>query len=188
MKQIYLLKYAIVLAFLFSVLQSQSKVQRSKRKRTHLIKTSWQTINFLKLFRERRNTRRSLKNVEKRKEVVLGLLIPYNVTGKAGLSGYIGGEYYASAFMLAIEDINKRDDILPNIELKYVWNDTKCLSDLAIRSQIWMHCSYQGKERRGVDAFIGTGCKCGTVVKNAGALNLPIISHVSPMSIYRSIV
>ena len=113
------------------------------------------------------------------KEVVLGLLIPYKVTGGADLSGYSGGEYYAAAFMLAIEDINNRTDLLPNIKLKYVWNDTMCLVDVAIKSQIWQHCSFQGSERTGVDAFIGTGCKCTTAVTNAVALNRPIISHVS---------
>ena len=116
------------------------------------------------------------------KEVVLGLLIPYRVTGGADLSAYTGGEYYAAAFLLAIEDINNRTDLLPNVKLKYVWNDTMCLVDMAIKSQIWQHCSFQGSQRTGVDAFIGTGCKCTTAVRNAVALNLPIISHVSVIS------
>ncbi len=140
---------------------------------------SWQAHKLLRLFRERRSSKDLAKNKVAKDEVVLGLLIPYNVTGAADLSGYSGGEYYAAAFLLAIDDINKDKTLLPNIFLNYVWNDTMCLDDLAIRNQIWQHCSYQGKERKGVDAFIGTGCKCGTVVKNAGALNLPIISHVS---------
>lgn len=122
----------------------------------------------------------------KDREVVLGLLIPFKVTGGADLSGYSGGEYYAAAFMLAIEDINNRTDLLPHIKLRYVWNDTMCLVDLAIKSQIWQHCTFQSSERTGVDAFIGTGCKCATAARNAAALNLPIISHVSEIIFYDS--
>ena len=131
--------------------------------------------------REKRNVKdeRYYPVAAKGNDVFLGLLIPYNVTGGADLSGYSGGEYYASAFLLAIEDINSNKDLLPNVTLHYVWNDTMCLVDLAIRSQIWQHCSFKGTQRTGVDAYIGTGCKCTTVVRNAAALNLPIVSHVS---------
>lgn len=149
-------------------------------------KANWKTVQRDLMTRAKRalNEVDTNKIQSKAKEVVLGLLIPYKVTGGADLSGYSGGEYYAAAFVLAIEDINNRTDLLPNIKLKYVWNDTMCLVDLAIRSQIWQHCSFQGSERTGVDAFIGTGCKCTTAVTNAAALNLPIISHVSIQAIF----
>ena len=149
--------------------------------RSQTFNANWKTSQYSLISRGRRALHSADMSSVKSpvKEVVLGLLIPYRVTGGADLSGYVGGEYYAAAFLLAIEDINNRTDLLPNIKLTYVWNDTMCLVDLAIKSQIWQHCSFQGSERTGVDAFIGTGCKCTTVVRNAVALNLPIISHVS---------
>ncbi|XP_065066050.1 guanylate cyclase 32E-like [Rhopilema esculentum] len=148
-------------------------------RRSQSFKTYWRKSSE-SMVRERRNTEGSEKErtLNKQKEVVLGLLIPYKVTGGADLSGYSGGEYYAAAFMLAIEDINNDTMLLPNIKIRYVWNDTMCLVDLAIKSQLWQHSSFQGEERTGVDAFIGTGCKCTTVVRNAVALNMPIISHM----------
>ena len=140
----------------------------------------WQKRNLITSTRMKRNAKDTTNQpaATGNKQIVIGLLIPYNVTGAADLSRYSGGEYYASAFLLAIEDINKNKNLLPGITLDYVWNDTMCLDRVAIKSQIWQHRSYQGKERKGVDAFIGTGCKCASVVKNAAALNLPIISHV----------
>ena len=152
-------------------------------RRSQSFRTYWRKSSE-SMVRERRNTEGSEKErtLNKQNEVVLGLLIPYKVTGGADLSGYSGGEYYAAAFMLAIEDINNDTRLLPNIKLRYVWNDTMCLVDLAIKSQLWQHSSFQGEERTGVDAFIGTGCKCTTVVRNAVALNMPIISHVSELT------
>ena len=154
---------------------------RSGLIRIRALSTNWETSQNGLILRQRRGVSSKDASYVKipEKEVVLGLLIPYRVTGGADLSGYSGGEYYAAAFMLAIEDINNRTDLLPNVKLRYVWNDTMCLVDLAIKSQIWQHCSFTGSERTGVDAFIGTGCKCTTAVRNAVALNLPIISHVS---------
>ena len=154
---------------------------RSGLIRIRAVSTNWETSQNGSIHRQRRGVGSKDASYIKapEKEVVLGLLIPYNVTDEAGISGYSGGQYYAAAFMLAIEDINNRTDLLSNVKLRYVWNDTRCLVDLAIKSQIWQHCSFRSSERTGVDAFIGTGCKCTTAVRNAVAMNLPIISHVS---------
>jgi len=153
---------------------------RSGLIRIRAVSTNWETSQNGSIHRQRRGVGSKDASYIKapEKEVVLGLLIPYNVTDEAGISGYSGGQYYAAAFMLAIEDINNRTDLLSNVKLRYVWNDTRCLVDLAIKSQIWQHCSFRSSERTGVDAFIGTGCKCTTAVRNAVAMNLPIISHM----------
>eukprot|EP00112_Aurelia_sp_Birch-Aquarium-sp1_P024999 Seg811.12 transcript_id=Seg811.12/GoldUCD/mRNA.D3Y31 product="Resact receptor" protein_id=Seg811.12/GoldUCD/D3Y31 len=173
----FIVKNIFVLLSILSCLSSGGHL--SRRSRSH--NSFWQIKAHQLVTREKRSVKdeRYHPVVAKGKDVFLGLLIPYNVTGGADLSGYSGGEYYASAFLLAIEDINNSKQLLPNVTLHYVWNDTMCLVDLAIRSQIWQHCSFKGTQRTGVDAFIGTGCKCTTVVRNAAALNLPLLSHVS---------
>ena len=178
LRNMFIVKNIFVLSSILSCLTSGGHHRR--RSRSH--NSFWQIKAHQLVTREKRNVNdeRYYPVVAKGKDVFLGLLIPYNVTGGADLSGYSGGEYYASAFLLAIEDINNNKQLLPNVTLHYVWNDTMCLVDLAIRSQIWQHCSFKGTQQRtGVDAFIGTGCKCTTVVRNAAALNLPILSHVS---------
>ena len=112
----------------------------------------------------------------KRKEIRFGLLIPYNFTG-VDRSSYDSGSYYASAAEIAVDKINKDPHLLSNYCLSYIWNDTECLEKEAIRAQDYQ-LHFQGKEHR-VDAFIGPGCHCKTVANVAGALNIPIISHVS---------
>ena len=113
----------------------------------------------------------------KRKEITFGLLIPYNFSSKVERSTYDSGLYYASAVEIALDKINKDPDILPDYCLNYVWNNTGCLEQNAIRAQDYQ-LHLDGKEHA-VNAFIGPGCHCNTVAKVAGALNIPIISHVS---------
>ena len=112
------------------------------------------------------------KTRSKEKEIVIGLLIPYTFHDQVEHSTYYTGKFYASAFNIALNEINSNPTLLPGYSLKYIWNDTKCLEKEAIKAQI-----YQLQNK--IDAFIGPGCHCKTVAKIAGAINIPIISHVS---------
>ena len=109
------------------------------------------------------------------KEIVIGLLLPYTFADSVKMSTYKSGKFYASAIDIALEEINKNPDLLPGYRLTYIWNDTKCLESDAINSQYYQLRSKQDK----IDVFIGLGCECNTVARVAGALNIPIISHVS---------
>ena len=105
--------------------------------------------------------------------IKIGVLLPHTL-GESKISSYYSGLYYASAMYMAIDDINSKHTLLPNYQLELVWGDTMCNWKNAVNLQIEMH------EYEKVDAFIGGGCAgCLAMARNAGALNLPMISHVS---------
>ena len=120
----------------------------------------------------------------KQKEIRFGLLIPYNFTN-VDRSAYESGYYYASAAEIAVDKINQDPQLLSDYCLSYIWSDTECLEKEAIRAQAYQ-LQFQEKEHK-VDAFIGPGCHCKTVANVAGALNIPIISHVSIKSIFHKL-
>ena len=104
--------------------------------------------------------------------ILLGVLIPFTL-GTAPMTSYASGTYYASAMFLAIDDVNNNKDLLPNHTLSLVWADTICDWKKTIQVQLDMI------KDQNVDAFIGGGCAgCEAMAKNAGAVNIPIISHV----------
>lgn len=121
-----------------------------------------------------KNLNCSLQSYDNGKEtILLGMLIPYTF-GSAPRTSYSSGMFYASAMFLAIDDVNKNKDLLPNHELKLVWADTECDWKRTVRIQLDM------MKDQNVDAFIGGGCAgCEAIARNAGAENIPIISHVS---------
>jgi len=116
-------------------------------------------------------------NTEYSKEkgtILLGVLVPFNL-GDAQLTSYYSGKYYASAMFLALDDVNNNKDLLPNHKLELVWADTNCDWKKTIKLQLTM------MKEQNVDAFIGGGCRaCEATARNAGAENIPFISHVSP--------
>lgn len=69
--------------------------------------------------------------------LTLGLLAPNNLLNTNSLSG---GHAALFAAKMAIREINKRSDILPNTTLSLVWNDTE--SDVGLGSIIaFWQCS-----------------------------------------------
>ena len=105
-------------------------------------------------------------------EIRIGLLIPY--TSKVVMSTYKTGEYYVSSFLIAADKINNDSDLLPGHKLSIVYNDTGCLAEKEIQ------LFYYQLAKMNVAGIIGLGCAgCKIVAAFAGALNVPIISHVS---------
>lgn len=102
--------------------------------------------------------------------VTIGLILPYKrATG--GVGGR-PGEYYAAAMTIAVDNINNDPALLSGRKLSFVWAESECDEEKSIHALI-------RQQEKGVDAFIGFGCKCFTQARMAAALNLPIISHVS---------
>lgn len=104
-------------------------------------------------------------------EVKLGLLIPFKSTARLGNS-YLRGEFYASAMSIAVDDINRRPDLLPGQNVSFIWNDTRCEEFTTLQQIV-----YQLNE--GVTAFIGPGCSCNTSARMAASFNKTMISYVS---------
>ena len=110
--------------------------------------------------------------------ILLGVLLPFSL-GLNEMTAYYSANFYASAMFLAIDDVNNNPDLLPNHRLELVWADTKCDWKKTIQLQIDM------MKDQNVDAFIGGGCQaCEATARNAGAENIPLISHVSYCSFY----
>lgn len=104
-------------------------------------------------------------------EVKLGLLIPFKETASLGNS-YHRGEFYASAMSIAVDDINRRPDLLPGQNVTFIWNDTRCEEFQTLQSIVW-------QLNEGVTAFIGPGCSCNTSARMAASFNKTMISYVS---------
>lgn len=104
-------------------------------------------------------------------EFKLGLLIPFKHASELG-NYFHRGEYYASAMSIAVDDINKRQDLLPGRNLSFIWNDTLCEELNTLRALVY-------QLNNGVGAFIGPGCSCITSARNAAAFNISMISYVS---------
>ncbi|XP_078348931.1 atrial natriuretic peptide receptor 1-like isoform X2 [Oculina patagonica] len=103
-------------------------------------------------------------------EVKLGLLIPFKSTARLGNS-YLRGEFYASAMSIAVDDINRRPDLLPGQNVSFIWNDTRCEEFTTLQQIV-----YQLNE--GVTAFIGPGCSCNTSARMAASFNKTMISYM----------
>ena len=107
-------------------------------------------------------------------EIVIGFLLPYTLSNTLKQSYFTAGEYFASAFILAIEDINENRKLLPGHKVTYVWNNTECLENNTLSLQ------YEQLTRdRPVDVIIGPGCHCSGAAKLGAALNVAAISYVS---------
>lgn len=106
------------------------------------------------------------------KDYKLGLLIPYNNIEKLLSNTFFAGKNYAAAISLAVRDINRRTDLLPNDTVSFEWKNTNCDEFTTLRHQIHMI-------ERNITAFIGPGCQCKMAAKNAAAFNKIMISYVS---------
>ena len=123
-------------------------------------------------------TTNNTKKIEE--EIVVGVLIPY--TSKVAMSSHQTGYYYASSFLIARDNINSDTNLLPGRKVRIIFNDTECLDKNEIQQ-----FDYQLNQMNAV-AIIGLGCDgCEAVARFAGALNIPIISHVSRLLVISSI-
>ena len=101
-------------------------------------------------------------------EVKLGLLIPF----KRMHNSFHRGEYYAAAMSIAVDDINRRSDLLPGQNVTFIWNDTDCEEEKTLQAIVY-------QLTQGVSAFIGPGCSCNTSARMAASFNKTMISYVS---------
>jgi len=116
-------------------------------------------------------------------DIVIALNLPFRYTDEnkknmdAQITQFNHGEYYASAAVVAIAEINNRTDLLPNHRLRYVFKrnetDTKCNRFEAIRI-LWKQLG-----KKNIHGFVGFTCACETIAKIAGAMNFPLFSMVS---------
>lgn len=89
------------------------------------------------------------------------------------------GIYYASAMSIAVDEINRQENLLPGNNISFIWNNTDCEDeDKTIRAL--MYQIYEAK----VSAIIGPGCICNTSARNAAAFNVPMISYVSTQFLF----
>ena len=84
------------------------------------------------------------------------------------------GVYYASAINIAMDEINRQENLLPGKNISFIWNITDC-EDENKTIRALMYQIYEAK----VSAIIGPGCTCNTSARNAAAFNVPMISYVS---------
>ena len=110
-----------------------------------------------------------LLSVTEAENYTVGLLIPMK-----GAHYTKKGVYYASAISIAVDEINRQENLLPGNNISFIWNDTNC-NDENKTIRALMYQMYEAK----VSAIIGPGCNCNTSARNAAAFNVPMISYVS---------
>lgn len=109
--------------------------------------------------------------VECQGNLTVGLLLPFQSAVATG-SDFNAGKWYASAIEVALQRVNNDSSFLPSVHINYIWNETGCEEERALRNMAWQ---FQQK----VDGFIGFGCTCATQARFAAAWNMPVISYVS---------
>ena len=104
--------------------------------------------------------------------ITLGILLPFRASAVFTKDTRQQAKYYAGIIPYAIDIINKDPSLLLNHTLRYIWNETECKTEKALKGMVQQWS-------RKVDAFIGLGCFCEVPARLASALGLPVISHVS---------
>ncbi|XP_071951997.1 speract receptor-like [Antedon mediterranea] len=89
------------------------------------------------------------------------------------------GTSIAGAFVKAVNDINQNTDVLPDLNLTWVWQDTACdaASSLSAISSMWAD---------NVFGFVGTGCSCDYESRFSTAIGLPMIDYACYVDIYET--
>ena len=103
----------------------------------------------------------------------LGIILPVENFNNFEADDQKAARYYLGVIPYTVDRVNKDRKILANHTLQYIWNDTGCKVDNALRIM-----SQQRWEKK-ADAFIGLGCHCELPARLSSALNLPTITHVS---------
>ncbi len=106
------------------------------------------------------------------RNITLGILLPFKTDGDFLSDNRQQARYYAGMIPYAINTINNDPNLLPNHTLSFIWKDTECRTDKALRGMV-----QQWSEN--VDGFIGLGCFCEESARLASSLGLPVISNVS---------
>lgn len=104
--------------------------------------------------------------------LTLGILLPFENIDEFEADNLKLAKYYAGVIPYTIDLINRNKSILPNHTLNFIWKDTACKADYALKGMV-----DQWKEK--ADVFIGLGCHCEQPARLASALGLPVISNVS---------
>ncbi|XP_028406591.1 receptor-type guanylate cyclase Gyc76C-like [Dendronephthya gigantea] len=123
------------------------------------------SVFFLVLLSSRFEASSSANNI------TLGILLPFKTHGVFTKDNLPQAKYYAGIIPYAIDIINKDPHLLPNYTLRYIWNETECDTEKALKGMVQQWT-------RKVDAFIGLGCFCEVPARVASALELPVISHL----------
>jgi hypothetical protein len=105
------------------------------------------------------------------RNITLGILLPFKTDSDFLSDNRQHARYYAGMIPYAINSINGDPNLLSNHTLNFIWQDTECRTDKALRGMV-----QQWIER--VDAYIGLGCFCEEPARLASALGLPVISNV----------
>lgn len=99
-------------------------------------------------------------------EVTIAVLLPFSGPRPIGRT-------VASAAAIAVDDINKNQQLLPSTTLNFVWNDTRCDETQGLATIV----NYLTNPKT-IDAFIGPGCD--EVCRAGGLLasywNVPMVS------------
>lgn len=82
------------------------------------------------------------------------------------------GIFISGAMLIAVDDINRREDLLPNHTLTFTWMDTggTQLGNIRVMTEQW---------KEGVVAFFGPENTCTTEARIAAAWDIPMLSYVS---------
>ena len=103
--------------------------------------------------------------------IKIGILLAQRVLNN---TWWKSGNFYASAFQIAVDRINDDPQLLHGHKLEYVYNDTECSEEKSIQLFHYQVCQMN------VAGVIGLGCsKCDGLAKYAGAINVNMVSHVS---------
>eukprot|EP00795_Rhopilema_esculentum_P009034 gene9034-16677_t len=100
--------------------------------------------------------------------------MPYEVTGCEPFCEEeppIDGRSYATAFQIAVDDVNRNSSLLPNHEIKFVFNDSTVDEANALMAV------YKQLNGMNVSALVGLGWFCHSVSTIATAVDVPVISH-----------
>ena len=111
---------------------------------------------------------------EEKNVIRIGVLLAQTFPENSSRNAFESGDFYASAFLVAINKINNDSKLLPHQRLEYVYNDTKCLAEETAKVFHYQVCQMN------VVGVVGLGCDgCDLLAEYAGAAaNVIIISHV----------
>jgi len=113
-----------------------------------------------------------INNTNNKTLVTLGVFVPW--TGSWPV-----GKKLASAATVAVDDINRNPDIMPNEHLQFIWKDDKCSGSATVGETAELYYTTKSENRQGVDAYIGPYCSEGCVSGGllAAFLQRPMISY-----------